>query len=346
MRWFLGLIAVVAIVAAALFGVGFFLLPNTLEVTRTTEIARPRVAVFAMINDLKIMKEWSPYYAMDPDADYAFSGEPGPGQTMRWKSNVRQIGEGRFSIVHATDNQGIDGIVEFKGRASLATRITLARANRGTHVEWRVEAVCAAGPINVPCRYMNLVLRGMVTRDLDNGLQRLKTLAEQLPDVDFEGLNPEFVTVEPQSYVYSPVTTSNQNPQELETALNLGVAQVNTFMTQYNLVKSGAQVRVTTGWDQTQNQMSFRVGFPFSGPTPLTVVGVQIGQTPSGSAMKVTHNGPRARIQDTYAQIYAYLQAHRLAPREEGMPWEVVQDEGVDASGLPTAKIEIYVPLQ
>src|SRR5262249_44796728 len=113
-----------------------------------------------------------------------------------------------------------------------------------------------------------------------------------------------------------------------------------------HLVRAGPQVRVTTGWDQTQNQMSFRVGYPFSGPMPLTVVGVQIGETPSGSAMKVVHQGPRACVQDTYAQIYAFLQAHRLAPREDGMPWEVVQEEGVDAEGQPTAKIEIYVPLQ
>ena len=52
-----------------------------------------------MINDLRIAKEWSPYYARDPDADYAFSGDPGAGQTMRWVSNVREVGRGRMSIV-------------------------------------------------------------------------------------------------------------------------------------------------------------------------------------------------------------------------------------------------------
>jgi hypothetical protein len=61
MRWFLGLLLVIALISGALYGVGRFLLPNTLEVTRTAAVDRPRAAVFAMINDLSIAKEWSPY---------------------------------------------------------------------------------------------------------------------------------------------------------------------------------------------------------------------------------------------------------------------------------------------
>ena len=91
MKWFLGLLLVVALVLGALFAVGTFLLPNSLEVTRTVTVERPRAAVFAMVNDLRIAKEWSPYYARDPDADYTFSGDPGEGQTMRWASNVDEF---------------------------------------------------------------------------------------------------------------------------------------------------------------------------------------------------------------------------------------------------------------
>ena len=57
MRWFLGLVLVVALISGALYGVGRFLLPNALEVTRTAAIDRPRAAVFAMSNDLRIAKE-------------------------------------------------------------------------------------------------------------------------------------------------------------------------------------------------------------------------------------------------------------------------------------------------
>ncbi|MES1156580.1 MAG: SRPBCC family protein [Alphaproteobacteria bacterium] len=342
MRWFFGLVLVIALITGVLYGVGRFLLPNSLEVRREATIERPRAAVFAMANDLKIVKEWSPFYALDPDADYTFSGDgPGSGQSMHWRSNVRQVGDGQMTIVRSLENQEIDSIIELNQRATLNTSMQLHPVPQGTHVIWAVTAECSEGWINVPCRYMNLVLRNMVLKYLDSGLARLKTLAEQLPNVDFEDLQPEFETADPQTYVYSPVTTSATDPEKLDEALTLGDQQVTEFMARYQLAKSGPQIRVTTAWDPGQGQISFRVGYPFNGPTPSSVVGVQIGQTPSGSVMHVTHHGPRDRTRDTYAKIYAYLQAHRISMREGGLPWEVLQN-----ADPGNTQIDIFVPLQ
>ncbi len=347
MKWFMGLVLVVALVAGALYGVGTLLLPNNLSVTRAINVDRPRATVFSMSNDLRIVREWSPYYARDPDADYSFSGEaPGAGQTMRWASEVRQVGTGRMSIVRSSENQLVETILELGDRAILNTRLDFARQpENDTAVSWSVSAECGEGYINVPCRYMNLVMRGMIEGDLDDGLARLKTLSEQLPDVDFETLRPEFETIAPQAYVYAPVTTSNQDSAQVDAALGAGTDQVGAFMNEHQLLRAGPQMRVTTAWDAEQQRMSFRVGYPFSGPTPLTVVGVQIGETPSGRAMRVMHQGPRAEMRDTYAEIYAYLQAHRIALREDGLPWEVVHAEG-SADGARPSQVEIFVPLQ
>jgi effector-binding domain-containing protein len=228
-------------------------------------------------------------------------------------------------------------------RATLNSRLELRSGDGETTVTWRVSAECAEGGVNVPCRYMNLIMRGMIERELDSGLVRLKTLAEQLPNVDFEDLQPDFPTVEPQSYVYSQVTTSNQDSGQVDQALLIGLSQVNDFMGRFNLIQAGPQMRVTTEWDAADNRMSFRVGYPYSGPTPLTLVGVQIGQTPSGLALRVMHEGPRALTRLTYAKIYAYLQAHRIALREDGLPWEVIHDEGGPDGA--DARVEIFVPL-
>jgi carbon monoxide dehydrogenase subunit G len=345
MRWFLWLLLVLALITGVLYGVGRFLLPNQLEVTRTASIERPRAAVFAMINDLRIAKEWSPYYARDPDAEYAFNGEPGEGQSMRWVSTVREVGRGRMSIVNSTENEEVQSILEMGDRATLNSQINLRPGQGATAVEWRVTAECAEGAINVPCRYMNLIMRGMVQKELDSGLARLKTLTEQLPNVNFEGLNPQFDNIEPLGFVYSVVETSATDLAEVSRAEALGLNQVRDFMTQYNLTQAGPLVRVVTEYDQANNRMSFRVGYPFSGPTPLTVVGVQIGQTPSGEAMHVLVEGSRRQIQTAYAQMYAYMQAHRIPMREGGLPWEVVHEAGAADGSTPT-RLEIFMPLQ
>jgi hypothetical protein len=348
MRWFLGLVAVIALVTGALYGVGRFLLPNALTVTQQVSVDRPRASVFAMINDLRIAKEWSPYYAMDPDAEYAFSGDtPGAGQTMRWISDVRDVGTGRMSIVDSIENESVESILELRDRAAtLASHMELRQSEGGTLVTWEVSAECAEGSINVPCRYMNFfVLRGMVQRHLDSGLQRLKTLVEQLPNVNFEGLNPQFNTIEPRNFVYSVVETSASDLTEINRAESLAVEQVRNFMGQYGLTAAGPLVRVVTDFDANANRMSFRVGYPFTGPTPLTVVGVQLGQTPSGEAMHVLVEGSRRQVQVAYAQMNTYMQAHRIPMREDGLPWEVVHQAGSEDGSTPT-RLEIFMPLQ
>jgi effector-binding domain-containing protein len=125
----------------------------------------------------------------------------------------------------------------------------------------------------------------------------------------------------------------------------MGLEQVRRFMTEYQLVEAGPLVRVVTEFDQATNRMSFRVGYPFSGPTPLTVVGVQLGQTPSGEAMHVLVEGSRAQVRTAYAQMNAYMQAHRIAMRENGLPWEVVHNQGAVDGSTPT-RLEIFMPLQ
>jgi uncharacterized protein YndB with AHSA1/START domain len=341
MRWFLGLLLVIALVLGALFAVGTFLLPNTLEVTRTVTVERPRAAVFAMVNDLKIAKEWSPYYARDPDADYTFSGEPGAGQTMRWSSDVREVGSGRMSIVSSIPNEEVQSILEMGERATLNAQMILRTVEGGTAVAWTVTAECGAGWINVPCRYMNLILRGVIQKELDSGLARLKTLAEQLPDVNFEALNPQFDEIEAQPFVYSVVETAASNPQEIERAEALGLDQVRRFMNEYQLTAAGPLTRVVT--EQTAERMTYRVGYPYSGARPLTVVGVQVGETPSGQAMHVLVEGDRANVGAAYAQMDAYLQAHRIPKREDALPWHTVIDPG-DATR--PSRIEIFMPLQ
>jgi len=343
MRWFLWVLVIVALLAGGLYGVGRFLIPNTLEVTRSTTVERPRAAVFAMMNDLRIAKEWSPYYAIDPDAEYSFSGESGQGQTMNWSSNLRQGGRGRMSIVTSIENEEVESLLEIIDRARLNSRLTLARAEGGTVAEWTITARCTDGWINVPCRYMNLILRGEVERQLDNGLARLKTLTEQLPDVDFEGLNPQFSTVEPQNFVYSAVETAADNQVEVDRAEAVGIAQVRGFMGEYDLTQAGPLVRVVTDYNAQENRLAFRVGYPFSGPTPLTVVGVQLGQTPSGEAMHVLVEGSREQVRTAYLQMNAYLQAHRIPLRENGLPWEVVHEQVGEGD---TARIEIFMPLE
>lgn len=354
MRWFLGLVLVVALVTGALYGVGRFLLPNALEVTRSVPVERPRAAIFAMINDLRIAREWSPYYARDPEAEFRFSGDPGEGQTMRWKSSVREIGEGRMSIVNTIENEQVESILEMGDRATLNSRIELRRTESVTSTSWTVSAVCAEGSINVPCRYMNLVMRGRIERELDSGLARLKTLAEQLPNVDFEGADIAAVPVEAQDVIFVDVTIGKDSPtfEDRETAERDGVAALNLFINSAGgqVSSAGQLVRVFPANNGAGGRYSFSVGYPYTGPAPLRLVGVRVGRTPGGPTLRAMFVGRRSQIPVMYQRLDAYMQAHRIARRPEAEAWEIVRQ--VDAPAAdgefpndPIEHTEIYFPI-
>lgn len=354
MRWFLGLVLVVALLSGALYGVGRFILGNNLEVTRTVTIERPRASVFAMSNDLRIAREWSPYYAMDPDAEYAFSGgEPGAGQTMRWVSNVRQVGSGRISIVNSTENEAIESILELGDRATLNSLFTLRPMEGGASVSWTVTAQCAEGWINVPCRYMNLILASQVRDQLDAGLTRLKTLAEQLPNVDFEGFNIAQTPVEPQDVIFVDVSIATDAPtfDDRASAETDGLTALNSFMASTGgaITRANTLVRVFPADNGVGGRYRFSVGYPYSGPAPLRLVGVRVGQTPGGAALRVEFQGRRSQIPVMYQRLDAYMQAHRISMRPGAEAWEIVDLATIADSGYPNDPIEraeIYFPIE
>lgn len=352
MRWFLGFVLVIALLTGVLYGVGRFLLPNTLEVTRTVAVERPRAAVFAMINDLRIAREWSPYYARDPEAEFRFSGDPGAGQTMRWSSNVREIGEGRMSIVDSSENEQVELILAMGDRATLNSRIDLRRADGVTSVAWAVSALCADGNINVPCRYMNLIMRGRIERELDAGLARLKTLAEQLPNVDFEGFEIASAPIEAQDVIFVDVTIGKDNPtfEDRESAERDGVNALNLFVNSAGgqVTSTGELVRVFPANNGAGGRYSFSVGYPYSGPAPLRLVGVRVGQTPGGPTLRAMFVGRRSQIPMMYQRLDAYMQAHRIARRPDAEAWEIVRRVEAPTADFPNDPIEhteIFFPI-
>ncbi|MBI1251227.1 MAG: hypothetical protein GC189_07130 [Alphaproteobacteria bacterium] len=361
MRWLVWVVTLVVFIGAAAFGVGYFFLPNTLDVSRSVLIERPRATVYAQVSDLRNVRSWSPYYAMDPNAEWTFTGDPGPGQTMRWVSTSSEVGSGAMTITRLRANERVDMIMRFGERVSLDSHVVIRPAEAGANVTWVVQAGCRPDPvIVVPCRYMNFMLQRSIARDLDAGLARLKSMTEELPEADFEGLRPDLITVEQRPFVYVEATIVKPSPtaDDLRAAEARGVAQLRQFLAEVQpaVTTAGPLHRVTAVWDPQNGRYAFRLGYPFTGPAPLTLVGVQTGQTPSGRALRVLHVGPRTDIRRTYEKAYAYLAAHHLELRGDGLPWEVVlrgenatvDGEGDAAAADPAApvRIEIYYPIQ
>jgi effector-binding domain-containing protein/uncharacterized membrane protein len=355
MRWLAIVAAVVTGIIAVLYGVGYFLLPVRLEVTRSVQIERPASSVHALLDNLRTFNEWSPWFAADPQAEYVTVGDEGIGQRATWRSRVSTVGRGTHQITQSIENQRIESVIEFadRGSANLLWEITPETA--GVNLTWTMSSTCTPSPWRVPCRYINLIARTVIEQDLAMGLERFKVLAEQLPDADFAKLSPEFVRAEPVQFAFVENDVRREDrghdgdaraeavkdavyAQRVATAIEESLAAVRAALEAAGAPPAGPPVIVTVA--SGRNQLEFQVGYPYSGAGPAADPRVATGRTPSGKAMKVVHVGPAQTLSSTYQLIDAYLRAHRM--QAAGGSWEVHTRRDGDPM---EQRIEIFVPL-
>lgn len=357
MRWIAIAIAVLVAAAAIAFGVGYFVLPAKLVVERHIEIARPRAAVFALLDNLNTFNEWSPWVAADPQAEYAVEGDSGVGQTATWTSKGGRIGSGSQKIIRSVANERVETLLDFGMRGTAKTIFDLERAPVGSKVSWSFVSDCSNDPRFVGCRYLNLVISNAIAADFAAGLERLKGLAEQLPTTDFERLAPEYAQPPAVNYAFvENDVTRDQAPegapsaadggpdleaayaQRVQTATAESFAVVEAKLAEAGATISGPRIMVTVSADDAR--IVFRAGYPYTGPAPVADPRVATSQTPSGRALKFVHTGSSSAMGATYQMIGAWLEAHRI--EAAGQPWEVyVKPDG----DLQQRRTEIYIPI-
>src|SRR5215813_7553834 len=94
-------VIVLGVLIAGLLGVAATK-PDSFRVQRTASIKAPPEKVYALINDLKGWKAWSPYENKDPAMKRTLSGAPtGKGAIYEWEGN-KEVGKGRMEIADTT----------------------------------------------------------------------------------------------------------------------------------------------------------------------------------------------------------------------------------------------------
>lgn len=178
---FVKILAVIIIVALALFIGGGFLLPKTVEVERSAMIESDPGTVFEYVNNLEKFHSWSPWADMDPNMQLEFSGpERGVGASMSWSSEVPQVGNGAQKIVVSEPDKRVVTALEFDGKAGGEAEFELIPENGQTKVIWRFRTDFGANPA---ARYFGLVMDDMLGELYTIGLTKLEHAVESLPSI-------------------------------------------------------------------------------------------------------------------------------------------------------------------
>jgi uncharacterized protein YndB with AHSA1/START domain len=151
--------------------------PAKVRVDRSLVIGAPPDRVYAQVVDFHRWPQWSPWYAMEPTADYSYSGaEQGVGAVMQWRGE--QVGEGRQSILAAEPSRSIRTSLEFGRQGDAEANWTFDAVPEGTRVTWGFDADMGWNPIS---RLMGLMMDRWLGPDYERGLANLKTVCETAP---------------------------------------------------------------------------------------------------------------------------------------------------------------------
>jgi effector-binding domain-containing protein len=333
------LIAIVAIVLI-LVVIGF-LLPRTRHVERSVVIDAPPCAVFAQVNGFRHFNDWSPFVAVNPDAEYDFEGPDfGVGSKMTWTATDPSAETGSQTVVASTPYERVDVELDLGSQGVSQAAFLLQPENQGTRLTWTFDTDFG---LNIIGRYFGLILDRQLGPLYAQGLANLKRISEGLPKVDWSGIDIG-TTVVPSTTIAYATGDSSREPADIGAALGAAYGRVAVFVAANGLQIDGQPIAISNYWDD--RGYGFDAGLPVSG-TPTRGAGpgsaVRMGETYGGRVVRAVHVGPYTGLEDTFHKVEAFMIAHKL--EGNGRSWEVfVSDPGNTAEDEMIT--EIFQPVK
>ncbi len=159
---------------------GGFLLPRTVVVERTILIEQPPELVHAVMRDFRHLEHWSPWHARSPEAGYRLEGPAqGPGATLVWGGGEAGGESGRLWIESELAPRRIDLRMELGETSEAESWFEIVPSGLDSEVSWGMRM--HFGTFDLTGRYLGLMLPGLVGRDYQAGLERLKAYLEARP---------------------------------------------------------------------------------------------------------------------------------------------------------------------
>ena len=359
-------IAIGAGTVIALLVGGAYLLPSVARVERSVVVKAMPEEVFAMANDLTLLKEWSPWFEPAPGLTYAIdSGSPplGAGARISWQGG--KAGSGSLHIVESEPFSVVRVDLVLGGSAPATATMALRPTEGGTKVSWSVEKDLGMNPV---ARYLGLTADGSLGPDLARGLERLKQAAEaasmeatmaalaqspagkdgsgSAPTIDADpSKGPEVVTLKPRPIIKAQGRVATGDDAAVSGALSEAIQKILAFAEANQLEVGGGAGTVVTLSNDGGNWV-FEATLPLASAPGAPVEpadGVSVGQSYVGRAVRVTHKGAYSSLPQSFDRVQAYAREKGLTTT--GIKWEeYISDPGEVAE--PDLLTNVYIAVE
>ena len=169
-------VLLVVVVLVALFLLIGFFLPSRYRVERSVVVQAQPAAIYGQISNFKNWLQWTAWNQTKyPDMQVKFDGpETGVGAGYSWEG--KSTGQGSIKFTRTEPDKGISYDLDFEqGKYKSTGVITLEQAGERIKVTWSNEGDLGGNPIN---RYFGLMMDKMIGPDFEEGLAKLKEIAE------------------------------------------------------------------------------------------------------------------------------------------------------------------------
>lgn len=291
-----------------------FILPSRHQVQRDILIDTHAATIFALLNDFRQVRKWSTMLESDPNARINISGPlRGVNASIYWDGHI--IGRGRQTIVASVPYESVTTQFDLGPRAT--TNFALSSVEGLTRVIWNHQSDYG---FNLIGRYFALLQGSVIGAQQEEGLARLKQLAENLPRANFSDIEIEQIVVEALDIAFLR-TTSVPEATAISEAMGNAYFAVLGFIDDHGLDDAGAPLSITRTF--SGSELVFDAAIPVRGlraDTPRSGEAVKIGKTYAGPVVRVKHIGPYRTLGRTHDKIAAYLAA--LGIERNGDAWE------------------------
>ena len=239
--------------------VGLFFLvslfmPSSIEFERSIEIEAPVENVFVQTNVMKNWEKWNPWFEIDPDMEVTYEGaEAGVGASYSWSSDNSKVGSGKQTIIESEPNQHIKTELYFQGEKGGTGYWNYDEVDGKTNVTWGMN-----GELGFFMRIMGVFMRGMMEDMFDDGLAKIKEIAEAMPTIDISVVEVQSQKV---LFVRDSAKISDNNISEL---YGKGYGEMGQFVGENNIQMTGMPMSKAVVWEPDNDRFVFDLMFPIA----------------------------------------------------------------------------------
>lgn len=329
--WIIGIIGVFMLIGA--------FLPNKVEVSRSITINTSPHAVYGILSDLKTYHSWMPWNQKDPAMKTTWGPKTaGNGAWYSWDSQVKEVGQGKLTIVAAEPDSLVTTSLEFGGfdRPALASW-TIHPVGNNSLVNWTINTELGHNPL---ARWFGLFLDKMIGPDFENGLGQLKTKME---NGTLSPMVPK-VTLEEQDQPAMQVLTI-MDTAKVEAEIGPKLQKAYGEMGQLLQSAQLSMQRAPMAWYYSSAEPYVLEAAVAVDKTPKNTPGrIRFRQVAGGKALVAHYFGPYEESKIAYKQIQDWILAHKATAK--GAPYEIYMDDPTTKKSMYEVRTDIVQPLE